>query len=176
MAPLGSASCQYGQIVGKKARKDKRSVLFVCAANQCRSPMAMVMFTNIVSKKKTNLENWRIESAGIWAISGYSATDFAIQTVKDMGLELKDHTSQPVTESLLNGFKLVLCMENEQVAFLKRNFPDSKEKVYLLSEMAAQKKEIMDPAGYSLDSYKDTAKEMLLFLEKGFPQIFELSK
>ena len=152
----------------------KRSVLFVCSANQCRSPMAMIMFNDLVARRNAQSEKWRIESAGIWAISGYSATDFANRTLMDMDLDLNTHRSQPVTESLLEEFKLILCMENEQVNFLKQNFLDSKDKVFLLSEMIGENKDISDPAGYSLDAYKDTAKEIHSFLEKGFPKISKL--
>ncbi len=162
--------------MAKEEPGNNRNVLFVCAANQCRSPMAMVMFMNLLTRRNMQPENWRIESAGIWAVSGYSATDFAILTMKDMDLDLNDHNSQPVTESLLNEFELILCMENEQVSFLMHNFQDSKEKVFLLSEMAGEIKDIWDPAGHSLQAYKNTAKEILSFLEKGFSKILELSE
>jgi protein-tyrosine phosphatase len=96
--------------------------------------------------------------------------------MKDKGLDLIDHRSQSVTESLLGEFNLILCMENEQVNFIKRNFPDSNEKVFLLSEMAGQNLDIWDPAGHSLDAYKDTTNEILALLEKGFSKIFQLTE
>jgi protein-tyrosine-phosphatase len=67
-------------------------------------------------------------------------------------------------------------MENEHVNFIKRNFPDSKEKIFLLSEMAGQDSDIWDPAGFSLDAYKDTANEILELLKKGSSKIFQLTK
>lgn len=155
---------------------NKGSVLFVCAANQCRSPIAMIIFKDLITRKNENPEDWRIESAGVWAVSGYSATDFAHRTMKELGLDLADHRSQPVTESLIDKFNLILCMENDQVNFLKRNFPDSKEKVFLLSEMTGQNLDIRDPVGYSLDDYKNTAVDILLLLEKGYSKIFRLSE
>lgn len=173
---MGSSGYQYGQIVGRKESENKKSVLFVCAANQCRSPMAMVMFKDIVARRNEKPEDWRIDSAGIWAVTGYSVTNFANRVMKDKGLDLIDHRSQSVTESLLGEFNLILCMENEQVNFIKRNFPDSNEKVFLLSEMAGQNLDIWDPAGHSLDAYKDTTNEILALLEKGFSKIFQLTE
>ena len=140
----------------KKDPKVKRTVLFVCAANQCRLPMATVLFKDLIIRRKVKLENWRIESAGVWASSGYPATNFAIQTKKDIGFDLSDHHSRPVTESLLEEFNLVLCMEQEQKFILNRNFPDEKEKIFLISEMAGDTKEILDPIGHSLATYQDT--------------------
>jgi len=154
----------------------KKSVLFVCAANQCRSPMAMVLFKDMVAKKEEKLEDWRIESAGIWTVTGYSATDFANIVMTEIGLDLLDHRSQPVTESLLDKFNLILCMENDQVNFIKSNFPKAKDRIFLLSEMAEQDQDIWDPAGHSLVAYKDTASEILGLLEKGFSKILQFSK
>jgi protein-tyrosine phosphatase len=162
--------------VAKTKSVKKRSVLFVCAANQCRSPMAMVLFKNILDKRTEKREDWQVESAGIWAVSGYSATSNANLVMSEMGLDLNDHRSQPVTESLLGRFNLILCMENEHVNFIKRNFPDLKEKIFLLSEMAGQDSDIWDPAGFSLDAYKDTANEILELLKNGSSKIFQLSK
>ena len=161
------------------AKKDphiKNTVLFVCAANQCRSPMAMVLFRDLVTRRKAQPDNWRIESAGVWAVSGYPATDFAIRAMKNIGLDLNDHHSQPVTKSLLNEFNLILCMEQEQKTFLRSNFPDAKEKIFLISEIAAGTKEIRDPIGYSLVTYQEIVKEMLVLFERGFNRIFELSE
>lgn len=154
----------------------KKSVLFVCAANQCRSPMAMVLFKDMAAKEGEKLEDWRIESAGIWAVTGYTATNFANLVMSEMGLDLYDHRSQPVTESLLDEFNLILCMENDQVKFIKRNFPKAKDRIFLLSEMAEQDQDIWDPAGHSLAAYKNTANEILELLEKGFSKILQFSK
>jgi protein-tyrosine-phosphatase len=161
--------------VAKIKKEGKRSVLFVCAANQCRSPMAMVLFKDLVSRQKAHPENWIIESAGVWAINGYPASKSAIQAMNEIGLDLNDHHSQPVTELLIDEFDLVLCMELEQVFFLKKNFPFSKEKIFLLSEMAGNTQEIWDPVGLSMSSYKETAKEMLSIMEDGFSKIMDLT-
>jgi protein-tyrosine-phosphatase len=161
--------------VAKIKKEGKRSVLFVCAANQCRSPMAMVLFKDFVGRQKAHPENWLIESAGVWAINGYPATDSAIQAMNEIGLDLNAHHSQPVTESILDEFDLVLCMELEQADFLKRNFPFSNQKIFLLSEMAGNTQEIWDPVGLSMASYKKTAKEMLSIMEDGFSKIMDLT-
>lgn len=161
------------------AKKDphiKNTVLFVCAANQCRSPMAMVLFRDFVTRRKVKPNNWWIESAGVRAVSGYPASDFAIRAMKDIGLDLNDHHSQPVTESLLDEFNLILCMEREQKTFLRRNFPDAKEKILLISEIAGGTNDIWDPVGHALATYQETAKEMLVLFERGFNKILELSE
>lgn len=42
------------------------SVLFVCTANMCRSPMAMVLFRRRLDQAGL-ASGWRVESAGAWA-------------------------------------------------------------------------------------------------------------
>ena len=161
--------------MGKDKPEIKKSVLFVCAANQCRSPMAMVLFKDLVARSAEKLEDWRIESAGIWAVNGYFATNDANLVIKEMGLDLLVHRSQPITESLLNKFNLILCMEHDHVEFIKRNFPTAKDKIFLLSEMADQVQDIWDPVGHPYNAYEDTANEILGYLKKGFSKIIQLS-
>ncbi|MGB9521787.1 MAG: low molecular weight phosphatase family protein, partial [Anaerolineales bacterium] len=43
------------------------SVLFVCTANQCRSPLAQGLFQLALNGQ---LSGWRIDSAGTWAVNG----------------------------------------------------------------------------------------------------------
>ncbi len=159
----------------KKNSEITKSVLFVCTANQCRSPMAMVMFKDMIAKSKEILKDWRIESAGIYASSGYPATKDAALVISEMGLDLLDHRSQPITESLLDGFNLILCMENEQANLIKRNFPTVKDRVFILSAMADQDQDILDPVGHPHNAYENTANEILEFLKKGFSKIIQLS-
>ncbi|HUV16269.1 MAG TPA: low molecular weight protein arginine phosphatase [Pelolinea sp.] len=146
------------------------SILFICTANQCRSPMAEVLFKDLVSRKDRG-EDWNIESAGCWARPGIPATDAAILVMVNRGLDLSEHASQPVTEALLEQFDLILCMETEHKQFIQRNFPSVRENTFLLSGMVGEKREIWDPVGMSLIDYEETANEILDILEKGFAKI-----
>jgi len=137
--------------------------------------MAMALFTDLVQQNHGQTSEWQIASAGCWAISGLPATRNAIETMRSRGLDLDDHRSQPVTESLLNQFELVLCMEIDHKATLRRNFPEHAYKVYLLSEMTDNKQEIDDPVGRSTQTYHSTAQEISRYLESGFQKICQLT-
>jgi len=52
------------------------AVLFVCAANRCRSPLAMALLQQSVRQQHED-EEWRIESAGLYAIPDLPATPAA---------------------------------------------------------------------------------------------------
>jgi len=146
----------------------------VCSANQCRSPMAMTLFTDLV-KKKHHPDIWRIESAGCWAMAGMPATSNAAEAVRKLGLNLDDHRAQPVTDWLLKQFQLVLCMEMDHKSTLRRNFPEHAGKIYLLSEMSSHLQEIDDPVGQSIERYCSTIGKISQFLDAGYSRICELT-
>jgi protein-tyrosine-phosphatase len=73
------------------------SILFVCSANQCRSPMAEALFKDLVRERGEENE-WRVESAGVWAYAGAPATENAQLAMQKRGLDLSQHRSQPATD------------------------------------------------------------------------------
>jgi len=118
------------------------SILFVCSANQCRSPMAMVLFGKLVRDKRFGLEEWIIASAGCQAFSCLPATSTAQFIMQNRGLDLSRHRSQMVTQELFNDYSLILCMEKDQKAFFQNRYPTFSIRVYLLSEMDGQEEDI----------------------------------
>ena len=151
------------------------SVLFVCSANQCRSPMAMALFSDLIKKKGQKSENWSIDSAGCWAIAGLPATSGAVTTMDGKGLDLSDHRAKAVTEKLLEDYNLILCMERGHKRSLQRNFPSIADRVYLLSEMVSSKQEIDDPVGSPIGTYQNTINKIEYYLTEGFNRILELA-
>ena len=91
------------------------SILFVCSANQCRSPMAEVLFEQLLEEKGL-LEDWRVESAGVWAYHGAAATNNAQVVMADRELDLSSHRSQPTDPALLKQFNFIIVMEVDHQA------------------------------------------------------------
>lgn len=152
------------------------SVLFVCSANQCRSPMAMALLRDMVIRQSKNPDDWRIESAGVWAMPNLIATSGAMICMTAINLSLEDHRSQPVTESLLEKFKLVLCMSEEHKRTLQRNFPEHASKIYLISEMTGENSEVSDPVGGSGYAYVRAVEVISGYLTRGYERIKALSR
>ena len=149
------------------------SVLFVCTANVCRSPMAMGL---LKAKVKSEKDTWRIESAGVWAMPGYPAAENTQLILSEIGVDLSGHASRPVSRELLAEFKLILTMESGHKEALKAAFPQFASRVYMLSEMIGKVDDLGDPIGRPLVDFRATAREIHQVLTQGFGRIRALAR
>ena len=149
------------------------SILFVCAANICRSPMVMGLMTKQIARSS---DEWRIESAGVWADVGYPAARNTLQVLENRGIDISKHRSRPVTFELISDFNLILVMERNQKEAMRAAFPQFADRIFILSEMIGQETDIVDPIGGPLVDFEDTAQEIETILSDGYPRIFELVK
>jgi len=146
------------------------SILFVCSANQCRSPMAEVLFQELL-QQKGKADDWRVESAGVWAYQGARATENAQIVIAERGLSLDDHRSQPADPALLKQFDLVIVMENRHKEVLQVEDPGLVDRVYLIRELAGEVGDFNDPVGGSLGVYRKAAGEIHTLLSEGWGEI-----
>ncbi len=151
------------------------SILFVCTANMNRSPMASALFQRKVEQMHEG-DEWRVESAGIWALDGEQATPKTRQVMQELGLDIQDHVSRSVSAGLIHCFDLILTMEQGQKEALRAEFPEYAGRVYLLTEMVGMKFDVPDPIGGSLADFRETAGEIDMLIEKGFEKISSLAR
>ena len=144
------------------------SVLFICSANICRSPMAMGLLRSMVEDSS---DQWKIESAGVWDMGGQQVAANTQLILKERGIDLNDHTSRTVSGTMLSEFNLVLVMEDIHKEVLKLAFPEYTDRIYMLSEMVGEFYDIVDPIGGSLADFEETALEMERILTEGFEKI-----
>ena len=144
------------------------SVLFICSANICRSPMAMGLLRSMVEDSS---DQWKIESSGVWDLEDQPAALNTQLVLEERGIDLNDHVSRTVTGTILSEFNLVLVMEDNHKEVLKLAFPEYTNHIYMLSEMVGKIFNIVDPIGRSLADFEETALEMERILTEGFEKI-----
>ncbi len=150
------------------------SVLLVCTANICRSPMAEALLKHLVSER-TDSGQWTISSAGTWARPGIPASIFSQVVMEEKGLDIRSHQSQPVTEELLSHCDLVLTMEGQHKEGLCLQFPRFSGRIYMLSEMVGRPEDVPDPIGGELSDYQATARLLERYLSGGLERIYQLA-
>lgn len=84
--------------------KSKFSILFVCAGNICRSPMAKVLASHFFGDKV------HVESAGVTALVGRGATADAIKVMAEAGLDLKDHCASGLETLEFSHWNIVVAL------------------------------------------------------------------
>lgn len=120
------------------------SVLFVCTANRFRSPLAAAIFVRALDEEgierggSSSLQMraaWRVDSAGTWAAPGEPVLPLVADAARKLGIDLSDHTSRRVNESLLSEYDLILVMTRSQKEALQSEFPALQDRIYLLSHV-----------------------------------------
>ena len=148
-------------------------ILVVCTANICRSPVAEAVLRDRLQYR--GLLDWTVDSAGTWGLDGRGASQHSITIMAEEGLDLQAHRARTITEEILEKANLVICMESGHVEAIKAEFPQHKERVFLLSEMIGHRYSISDPYGGPLENYKRMAKEITNIIDEGLERIVALA-
>jgi protein-tyrosine-phosphatase len=147
-----------------------KTILFACTANICRSPMAAAIMRRRLSELGLD-DQIAVQSAGVWADDGHSASANAILTLAGRGMDLSEHRSRLLTPALLAQATIVLVMEEAHRRSLFYLAPQHLGKVYLLTEMSGGHADVADPFGGSLEGYARTVDELEALIDAGLPMI-----
>ncbi len=180
---IDDGPCRYGQptsvvrIRGERSTLEREGVvtqrmlarlagdvfLFVCTGNTCRSPMAEGIFRKMLSDRLKCAEEdlvdqgFVVASAGLAAAMGSPPSPESVQILRDRGIDLEGHASQPLTLRLLNQADHIFTMTRQHRDAIVREFPELTDRVALLSRSGT---DISDPIGYGLDEYEKCASEI----------------
>ena len=146
------------------------SVLFVCTANQFRSPVAAACLREELELAGLG-EGWTVESAGTWP-PGNLVSPEIVRALRPLGLDLEKHTPRPVTDELLHRSDLILVMDSSQKEALEVEFPGTRGRVFLLGEIVdGVPYGIPDPVRVGPRVYAAAAHEIRELVRRGMPAI-----
>lgn len=127
-------------------------IVFVCTGNTCRSPMAEGMFRVLGGEEKLGLQ---AASAGLFVHEGMSATQYAVEAMKEYGADLSGHHARQITAEIVEQAKYLFCATAAHYDHLLQMFPEAEHKIYLLMQT-----DLNDPFGGSLQTYRNCAAQL----------------
>src|SRR5438094_78580 len=152
-----------------------KTILFVCTGNVCRSPMAEGLFRHAVKGRG----DFRVLSAGVGAIEGQPPRPYAVQVLRELGIDISQQRSRMLTAEVVNQADYIFGMTHGHVDAINLLYPHAAEKTFLLREfdetLDVFEKDISDPIGGSYEVYLDCRDQieqgiasMLKFIDQTF--------
>jgi protein-tyrosine phosphatase len=156
ISPAGLKILRIGAYSERQIRKMYNvSMLFVCSGNTCRSPMAEGLARKKIAEKLgcniDQLEDmgYKIESAGVFAVKGFAASDGSIRFCASKGVDISHHQSQRLTVEKIKNADYIFAMSNGHKDAIIQLCPEAEQKSMLLKDG----EEISDPIGGDYEAY-----------------------
>ena len=149
-------------------------ITVICTANVCRSPIGERILAKALAEEDGPFSGLEVVSAGVAAREGYEASPFSVQVLTDEGIDLSDHSSQPLTQELVNESVLILCMTEDHINIIEAFFEVRENQVHLYRGFMGPKcdPQIPDPFGADLPKYQETLES----IKEGTPSILNYLK
>jgi tRNA threonylcarbamoyl adenosine modification protein (Sua5/YciO/YrdC/YwlC family) len=119
----------------------KKTILFVCTGNSCRSVMAEYLLKSMTGDR----DNIEIFSAGTGVFLQTTASAETISILKEEGIDASQHLSQAIHTILLKKSDLIIVMTRNHRQQVLERVPEVEKRVYLLREF------VNAPSGFQID-------------------------
>src|SRR5437764_7575335 len=130
-----------------------KTILFVCTGNVCRSPMAEGILRHALQGRG----DYRVMSAGLGAMEGQPPSPYAVQAVRELGIDISGQRSRMLTPDLIQQADYIFGMTHSHIDTVMLLYPQAAEKTFLLREFDETldifEKDISDPIGGSYEVY-----------------------
>ena len=124
--------------------------------------------------------DYRVLSAGLGAVEGAPPSAYAVQAVKELGIDISGFCSQMLTSELVEQADYIFGMTHSHIDTIKVLYPQAQEKTFLVREfdetLDSFEKDISDPIGGSYlvyvncrDQLEQGIASLLDFIERGEP-------
>ena len=165
----------------------KKLIITVCRGNIVRSPVAAAFIEKeIVNNSLT--DQYEVISRGVQGTSvdpqpvkhpnitfyGDLYKD-AQPTLQKYGIDMISHRSQSITSDKASEATIMFAMDQKTKDALLQLFPKIKPKLYLLSELINENRDIIDPETLQgADKQQKIIDDIYMIIHKGFPQLLKL--
>ena len=131
-----------------------QNILVVCVGNICRSPMAEALLKSALRGQ----DGITVESAGLGALVGYPADDYALELMEDLGEDVSEHRARQIHPDMVRDADLVLVMEARHKKAIDDADPTARGKVHRLGEW--QDRDIDDPYRQPKAAFAEALEEI----------------
>jgi protein-tyrosine phosphatase len=138
-------------------------ITVVCTGNTCRSPMAELLFKKRLAERlhctvdELEERGVTVVSAGLAAMTGGAAAENAIEVMREHGLDLSAHESQPLSDRMVRYSDLLLTMTRGHRDAILNQWPDARDRTFTI---ARDRGDVSDPIGGPLELYKRCARQI----------------
>lgn len=115
------------------------SILVVCTANQCRSPLAAAALRRRIESAGVPVT---VASAGVAAMPGIGATPPTVDAARRIGLDISDHAATPLAPDAVRSADLVIGLERRHVQEIVLHDPTSFPRTFTLRELVRRGSEV----------------------------------
>ncbi len=152
------------------------AILFLCTANQFRSPIAAACFSQKLAASGVT-ETWRVDSAGTWAVEGLPAHPSAVEAAVKQGLNISSHNTKEVKAELLKDFDLLVVMETHHKEVLELEFPQVIGRIIILGQLASlPDADIPDPAREAFAEADAVANLVCSSIQRTYPKLVKFAQ
>ncbi|MDQ8180099.1 low molecular weight protein arginine phosphatase [Pelagicoccus sp. SDUM812005] len=147
-------------------------IVFVCTANTCRSPMAAALFRHALDAQDNPLSSLKVSSAGVSAFPGQAASENSVDALKKVGIDLKNHKSQGLSQELVDNTLAFFCMTDSHLAMLNYQIDPPPPNAFLMRQFIGDgiDDQIPDPFGGNLRQYEACRDSMV----EAIPSLIEV--
>jgi protein-tyrosine phosphatase len=161
-------------------------ILFVCTGNTCRSPLAEALCKKMLADRlgcpvgDLPQRGFMVLSAGLAAMMGAGAAEEAIEVAREMGADLTQHGSRPLSAELAGQADYIFAMTRghlqaiaDQISQIARvaRVGDRGQLGVVPRLLCGEGYDIADPIGCSREVYRECAQQIARSLEGLLPEL-----
>ncbi|MFP4055624.1 MAG: L-threonylcarbamoyladenylate synthase [Candidatus Brocadiia bacterium] len=137
------------------------TIVFVCTANSCRSPMAEALCKQLLARRlgctvdQLPYRGYNVLSAGTAATWDLPPSTNAVEAMERHGIDISAYRSRPVTPGLIEDADVIFVLARHHGESIRSVMPEAAPKIRLLDPSG---QDVRDPVGGSPEVFLRCAK------------------